>query len=506
MTDANLYTHIDAIASARGAAQCWIALQRGAWTFDDVRRLSNRYAIALAQLGVEPGDRVLAQIEKSPEALILYLACLRAGAVFVPLNTACTTHELQYFVVDAEPRVLVADPARAEATRSIAAAVTDGRVVTLDGKGGGELPTLASRVTSDDAALLVAREPDDLAAIIYTSGTTGRSKGAMLSQANLATNAEALVSLWRFNAADVLLHALPVHHIHGLFVATHCALLSGATTLLLPKFEVRQVIELLPRTTVFMGVPTYYTRLLADGSFGREHVGRARLFVCGSAPLLAGTFEDFEKRTGHRILERYGMTEAGIITSNPYTGERVAGTVGFAVPGVCARVADASGTEVARATAGVLEIRGPNVFRGYWRAPEKTAAEFRTDGYFITGDIATMDTAGRIAIVGRARDLIISGGFNVYPKEIELAIDALPGVVESAVVGVPHPDFGEAVIAIVAHEPQATLTEEGVLDALRSQLARFKQPKRVYLVAELPRNAMGKVQKNLLREQYAHPF
>lgn len=509
--NANLYARIDAVAAARAAAHCWVVPGRAQWTFDDVRCLSGSYASALRELGVETGDRVLAQVEKSPEALVLYLACLRAGAVFVPLNTAYTANELRYFVADAEPRVLVGDPARADTLRSITAELGIGRVTTLDGHGSGELPGLAARNAEADpsrktSAPIATRDADDLAAILYTSGTTGRSKGAMLTHANLGANAETLVSLWRFTADDVLLHVLPVHHIHGLFVATHCALLSGATTHLIPKLDVAQLLELLPRATVFMGVPTYYTRLLADARFGRDVVRNLRLFVCGSAPLLPSTFTEFEERTGHRILERYGMTEAGIITSNPCEGERVAGTVGFALPGVSARVADASGIELPRETAGVLEIRGPSVFRGYWRAPEKTAAEFRSDGYFITGDVATMDEHGRVSIVGRAKDLIISGGFNVYPKEIELAIDALPGVIESAVVGVPHPDFGEAVVAVVATVPGATLTEAEVVASLRAQLARFKQPKRVYFVAGLPRNAMGKVQKNLLREQYGKVF
>lgn len=511
MGNANFYARIDAIAAARAAAQCWVVPGRGQWTFDDLRRYSGGYAAALRELGVEAGDRVLAQVEKSPEALVLYLACLRVGAVFVPLNTAYTASELRYFVADAEPRVLVSDPARADTLRSIAGELNIGRVTTLDAAGSGELTALAARAAGtasarDIHASIATRDSDDLAAIIYTSGTTGRSKGAMLSHGNLSANAEALVSLWRFTANDVLLHALPIHHIHGLFVATHCALLSEATTLLVPKFDVAQACELLPSATVFMGVPTYYTRLLSDARFDRQVARCMRLFVCGSAPLLPNTFTQFEVRTGHRILERYGMTEAGIITSNPYEGDRVAGTVGFPMPGVSARVADSSGLEVPRETAGVLEIRGPSVFCGYWRAPEKTATGFRPDGYFITGDVATMDGEGRVSIVGRAKDLIISGGFNVYPKEVELAIDALPGVIESAVVGVPHPDFGEAVVAIVATTPDATLTEEGILAPLREQLARFKQPKRVFLVRELPRNAMGKVQKQTLRDLYRDVF
>ena len=524
----NFYASLDRVARARGTAPCWIVPGRGAWTYADLRAQVAGQARALHAAGVQPGDRVLVQAEKSPEVLLLYLACLHAGAVFVPLNTAYTEAELRYFALDSQPRLLVCDPARAARLATVAQAC-GAQLVTLDAAGGGSWmqavaaagapgvdPTApggaavasaaAGAGADDDHDAPIRRAADDLAAIVYTSGTTGRSKGAMLTHGNLEANARTLVALWRFSADDVLLHALPVYHVHGLFIATHCALLAGARMQLLPRFDAPTVLALLPRSTVLMGVPTHYTRLLEDAHLDRDTAAAMRLFLCGSAPLLPATFEAFARRTGHRILERYGMSEAGMITSNPYDGERLAGSVGFALPDVQVRVASPEGGELPRGAVGVLEIRGPNLFKGYWRMPEKTAEEFRAGGWFVTGDVATMDDTGRIAIVGRARDLVISGGFNIYPKEIELEIDALPGVLESAVIGVPHPDFGEGVVAVVATQPGATLSEAGVLGALRERLARFKQPKRVCFVADLPRNAMGKVQKARLREQYASTF
>lgn len=526
--DANLYAAIDAVAAAAGERAAWVVPGQATWSFAALRRGAAAQGRALRAAGVRPGDRVLVQAEKSPQFLLLYLGCLHAGAVFVPLNTAYTEAELRYFALDCEPRLLVCDPAKAAALGAVAAAC-GARLCTLAADGGGSWSEAvaagadatdagagagdAARGTAAAAARADTRadcwEPraaEDLAAIVYTSGTTGRSKGAMLTHANLESNARSLVALWRFTAGDVLLHALPVYHVHGLFIATHCALLAGATTRLLPKFDAATVATLLPQSTVFMGVPTYYVRLLDDPAFGRDTVRGMRVFICGSAPLLPATFEEFTRRTGHRILERYGMSEAGMITSNPYDGERIAGSVGYALPGVALRVAGPDGVELPRGAAGVLEIRGPNLFKGYWRMPEKTAEEFRPDGFFITGDVATMAGDGRVAIVGRAKDLVISGGFNIYPKEIELEIDALPGVVESAVIGVPHPDFGEGVVAVVARATGAALTEADVQAALAGRLARFKQPKRVYFVDDLPRNAMGKVQKARLREQYAATF
>jgi len=502
--NANFYASLERVARARGAAACWAVPGRRAWSYDHLRGQVAGHSRALRASGVLPGDRVLVQAEKSPQFLLLYLACLHAGAVFVPLNTAYTEAELRYFALDSQPRLMVCDPARAA---RLAAVAQDcgARLLTLDAAGAGSWMTAVDAAgPGDDAPAL--RAGDDLAAIVYTSGTTGRSKGAMLTHGNLEANARTLVALWRFTAADVLLHALPVYHVHGLFIATHCALLAGARMTLLPRFETATVLALLPESTVFMGVPTYYTRLLEDTRLDLELARGMRLFLCGSAPLLPSTFGEFALRTGHRILERYGMSEAGMITSNPYDGERIAGSVGFALPDVQVRVAGPDGAELPHGTVGVLEMRGPNLFKGYWRMPEKTAEEFRPGGWFVTADLATMDAAGRVAIVGRAKDLVISGGFNVYPKEIELEIDALPGVIESAVIGVPHPDFGEGVVAVIARQPGSRLTEDEVLAALRERLARFKQPKRVCFVDDLPRNAMGKVQKARLREQYAGTF
>jgi len=459
----------------------------------------------LLALGVQPGDRVMVQVDKSNEAVLLYLACLRAGAIYIPLNTAYTPAEVEYFMGDATPRVFVAQPAALDALAPIAQRIGVAHLLSLDGNGEGSL--LDGLQELDPEPDVVERDGDDLAAILYTSGTTGRSKGAMLSHANLQSNAEVLHDYWQWqDGEDVLLHALPVFHVHGLFVALHCALLGASPVHFLPRFDVDSVIALLPESSVMMGVPTFYTRLLDNPAFDAEACRNMRLFIAGSAPLLAETHQAFQARTGHRILERYGMTETGMITSNPYHGERVAGTVGFALPGISVRIADEQGRELPRGETGVLELTGPNVFKGYWQMPEKTAAEFRDDGWFITGDLAVMDEDERVSIVGRAKDLIISGGYNVYPKEIEGEIDAIPGVKESAVVGVPHPDFGEGVIAVVVPDGSRQLGEGEILKPLQNSLARFKQPKHVYLVEELPRNTMGKVQKAQLRETYKDSF
>jgi malonyl-CoA/methylmalonyl-CoA synthetase len=461
---------------------------------------SGRIANALVSLGVKTGDRVAVQVEKSPEMILLYLACLRAGAVFLPLNTAYTLAELDYFIGDAEPALFVATPAAAEGMRGIAGP-KGARVETLGTAGDGSLMAIAA--TMPDGFATVACGDDDLAAILYTSGTTGRSKGAMLSHRNLASNALTLADCWRFTGDDVLLHALPIYHTHGLFVATNIVLLTGGTMLFLPKLDPDTVFRLLPQATSMMGVPTFYVRLLQDDRLTRAATTHMRLFVSGSAPLLAETHRSWSERTGHAILERYGMTETNMNTSNPYEGDRVPGTVGFPLPGVDLRIADPeTGAPLAQGDIGMIEVRGPNVFRGYWRMPEKTAAEFRPDGFFITGDLGLVDARGYVHIVGRGKDLVISGGFNVYPKEIETEIDAIPGVVESAVIGVPHPDFGEGVTAIVAVPRGSTLGERDVLARLEGRLAKFKQPKRVIFVEDLPRNAMGKVQKAALRETY----
>ncbi len=465
---------------------------------------SGKLVSLLKALGVRKGDRVIVQVDKSPTAVLLYLACLRCGAIYIPLNTAYTAAEVRYFMEDAEPHLLVCRPGSYEEHQRTAEEIGVPHVLTLGADDDGTLTERSLDMAHDPSVELCT--DDDLAAILYTSGTTGRSKGAMLSHANLASNALTLHRYWGWVPGDVLLHALPIYHVHGLFVALHCAMLNGSPVLFLPKFDVNAVLGRLPRSTVFMGVPTFYTRLLEEPGLDREVCRNMRLFIAGSAPLLADTFGAFEERTGHRILERYGMTESGMITSNPYDGERVPGTVGFALPGVEARVADDDGNEVSRGEAGVLEISGPNVFGGYWRMPDKTAAEFRDDGFFITGDVAVMDDAGRVSIVGRAKDLIISGGFNVYPKEIEGHIDDIAGVKESAVIGVPHPDFGEGVAAVVVADGTADVTEAGVLASLEGKLAKFKQPKKVFFADDLPRNTMGKVQKNALRDRYADIF
>ncbi len=467
-------------------------------TYGDVLDLSARFANALAALGVKPGDRVAVQVEKSIDAIMLYLGCLRAGAVFLPLNTAYTTAELEYFIGDAEPALIVCDPAKRDA---IVGLPRNGAVETMDASGRGTLRDRAAVMPTVFAD--IARGPDDLAAILYTSGTTGRSKGAMLSHANLASNAITLQECWRFTAQDVLLHALPIFHTHGLFVATNIVLFAGASMLFLPKFDPDMVFRLLPRATSMMGVPTFYVRLLQDERLTREATAHLRLFVSGSAPLLADTHRDWSARTGHAILERYGMTETNMNTSNPYDGDRVPGTVGFPLPDVALRVVEPeTGMALATDEIGMIEVKGPNVFKGYWRNPEKTKEEFRADGFFVTGDLGKIDARGYVHIVGRGKDLVITGGYNVYPKEVETEIDAMPGVVESAVFGVPHRDFGEGVTAAVVLRAGAPLDAAGIQKALEVRLARFKCPKTVIVVADLPRNAMGKVQKNVLRETY----
>jgi malonyl-CoA/methylmalonyl-CoA synthetase len=453
--------------------------------------LVERLAGALLDLHVVPGDRVVAQIEKSPEAIALYLACLQIGAAFVPLNTAYTFAELEYFLGDAAPSLAVVRPPQREQVLSLAVQ----RVETLESL----LPLARPRPIEAEQW-----QPSALAALLYTSGTTGRSKGAMLSRANLASNAETLMQAWEFTADDVLLHALPIFHVHGLFVAINTVLAAGSSMLFLSKFDADEIVRLLPRATVMMGVPTFYTRLLQHAGLTRELVSNMRLFISGSAPLLAETHREFQSRTGHAILERYGMSETLMNTSNPYRGERIPGSVGPPLPGVEVRIADPETGAVFEApeTIGMIEVRGPNVFSGYWRMPEKTAAEFRRDGFFITGDLGKRDSRGYIYIVGRGKDLIITGGYNVYPIEVELEIDALPGVHESAVIGVPHADFGEGVTAVVVLNAGAHIDEATIRRELEQRLAKFKVPKRVVFVAELPRNTMGKVQKSALRDRY----
>ncbi|WP_299846408.1 malonyl-CoA synthase [uncultured Roseovarius sp.] len=466
-------------------------------TYEGLFRGAEALAAALVGAGLMPGDRVAVQVKKSLEALQLYLGTIMAGGVFLPLNTAYTVSELAYFLSDATPRIIVCDPARMNEISAIAGSAT---LLTLAADGTGTL----MQAKGAPGFLAVPRDADDLAAILYTSGTTGRSKGAMLSHANLASNSETLRDTWHFTPDDVLIHALPIFHTHGLFVATNVALLAGASVHFLPGFDADAIINAMPNATALMGVPTFYTRLLDHDGLTHETVSNMRLFISGSAPLLVDTHEKWEARTGHRILERYGMTETNMNTSNPYNGERRAGTVGFPLPGVDLRIM-ANGKEVPKGEIGVLEIRGPNVFQGYWRMPEKTAEELRPDGWFITGDQGFIDERGYVTIVGRAKDMVITGGFNVYPKEVEALIDAIPGVKESAVVGVPHPDFGEAVIAVIVPENKA-VTKDDISTALRTDLAKFKQPKQYLFLPELPRNTMGKVQKKALRDRYAGLF
>jgi len=444
-------------------------------------------------------------VEKSAEALMLYLASLRAGAVYLPLNSAYTAGEIRYFLGDAEPTVFVCSPPAAEEMRALAREIGVAHVETLGPKADGTLIDKARAASPEFAD--VPRERDDVAAILYTSGTTGRSKGAMLSHGNLASNATALRDTWRFTAEDRLLHALPIFHTHGLFVATNVTLMAGSSLIFLPGFNADEIIRLLPKATVMMGVPTFYTRLLARPDFTRELVAHMRLFVSGSAPLSAETHREFEARTGHKILERYGMTETNMNISNPYDGDRIPGSVGLPLPGVEIRIADPqTGQPLPQGEVGVIDIRGPNVFKGYWRMPEKTKEEFRDDGFFISGDLGYIDPKGYTYIVGRAKDLIISGGYNVYPAEVEAAIEAIPGVAECAGIGAPHRDFGEGVVAVIAPKPNAQLDEKDVQAALANELAKYKQPKRVFVTNDIPRNAMGKVQKKDLREQYAGIF
>lgn len=472
-------------------------------TYAELEVNVSRYANALEKLGAEPGDRVSVQIEKSIANVYLYLAVLKVGAVYQPLNTAYTPAEVDYFISDARPKIIVSDPKQALEIDNIAKAYGVLSVTTLDAKGEGALAELAAAQPAQHET--VVRKSDDLAGLLYTSGTTGRSKGAMLSHHNLSSNALTLHELWQFAPNDVLVHALPIFHVHGLYVALNTAFLNTSEIIWMSKFDANAVVDALPQASVLMGVPTFYTRLLSEPAFTKDACANMRLFISGSAPLLAETHTEFEARTGHRILERYGMTESGMITSNPYDGERIAGTVGFALPGVDVRVATDSGESLPAGEVGVLEAKGPNIFSGYWQMPEKTAEEFRKDGYFITGDIARMDADGRVTIVGRAKDMIISGGFNVYPKEIESEIDDMAGIGESAVIGVPHHDFGEGVVAVVTPNGDAP-TEADIISALSTHLAKFKVPKRVYFVEALPRNTMGKVQKVELRETYKDTF
>jgi malonyl-CoA/methylmalonyl-CoA synthetase len=464
---------------------------------------SGRIASALAERGVEPGDRVAAQIDKSADAIFLYVACLRLGAVFVPINVANTPNEVEYFLRDSRPRLAVIRPQDQILIEPPARRAEVDCVETLGADGGGSLLEAAGTSAANFASPRL--EAGSIAAIIYTSGTTGRAKGAMLTRANLASNAAVLAEAWRFRGDDVLLHTLPLFHIHGLFVAINTVLASKSSLFLLSKFDAAEALEYFPRATVYMGVPTHYTRLLQQRNLARETTATLRLFVSGSAPLLAETHAEFLRRTGHAILERYGMSETMMNTSNPFDGIRLPGSVGPPLNGISMRVAnvETGAVEMEPDVIGALEVKGPNVFAGYWRDEEKTRSEFTADGWFKTGDVGRIDRNGYVHIVGRAKDLVISGGYNVYPKEVESELDAVEGVLESAVFGVPHPDFGEGVTAVVVARPGAILSEEAIIEFVKTRLARYKVPKRILLVDELPRNSMGKVQKNALRETFA---
>ena len=497
--NANIFAAFEAIGRDAGDAPFLETDDGRVISYAGMLDMTARYANALARLGVRPGDRVAVQVDKSARNYCLYLATLRLGAVYLPLNTAYQPSELAYFLEDAEPRVFVCAPADHPVKSELARRHGVAHAMTLTDEGSGTLDVLAdAESTVHDTAQV---QGDDVALIIYTSGTTGRPKGAMLTHAGLLSNGRALTRLWGFTGKDVLLHALPLFHAHGLFISAHCALLSRSRLLFLKKFNAEQVLSLLPRATVMMGVPTFYTRLLDLPGFTATSAASMRLFVSGSAPLLAETNREFQQRIGQIVLERYGMTESAIITSNPFVGERRIGSVGKAIDGVEVRIADGDDRPLPAEQIGGIQIRGTGVMKGYWRKPEKTAEEFTADGWFRTGDQGTLGSDGYLTIVGRAKDLVISGGYNVYPKEVEMAIDALPGVAESAVIGVPDRDFGEAVTAVVVRRDDG-LTGDQIIRALKGQLANYKVPKHVHFIAELPRNAMGKVMKNVLRDTY----
>ena len=478
----------------------------------DLDRASAMMANLLDSLDLPPASRIAVQVEKSVEAMVLYLATLRAGHVFLPLNTAYQSAEIEYFIGNAEPAVVVCSPKNFGWVSKIAFTAGTRSVFTLGDDRTGSLLERASHMS--DRHTPAVKGDNDLAAILYTSGTTGRSKGAMLTHGNMRSNAVMLRDYWRWQSDDVLIHALPIFHVHGLFVAIHGALINGSKIIWLSKFDPKLVIAKFPQATVFMGVPTLYVRMLAEPSLTKAQAAQMRLFIAGSAPLLMETFKDWQDRTGHTILERYGMSETVMLTSNPcgpdvrYGGatERRGGTVGFPLPGVALRVTGDDGQPVPAGEIGGIQVQGPNVFKGYWRMPEKTAEEFTADGFFKTGDVGKVGSDGYVTIVGRSKDLIISGGYNVYPAEIEATINDMPGVAESAVIGVPHPDFGEVGVAVIIAKQGAVVEPDRVIATLKSQLANFKIPKRCWVVDELPRNTMGKVQKNLLREQYKGSF
>nr|VFK16500.1 MAG: malonyl-CoA/methylmalonyl-CoA synthetase [Candidatus Kentron sp. LFY] len=493
---ANLYTLFTS-RFPEDVSQAFIETPRGRrWSFGELEWETARFAGALETLGLRKGERIAVLVDKSPEALFLYLACLRSGIIYLPLNTAYRLSEIDFFLSDAEPKAVVCEPDTFDPISELATRHGIEKVLTLNEQGLGTLPDIVQ--SADSAFDTIPCGEDDVAAILYTSGTTGKPKGAMLTHGNLASNALALHEAWRWTSSDVLLHTLPLFHVHGLFIACHGALLSGARMFLLPKFDIQSVLSHLPRSTVFMGVPTYYSRLLAEPGFSSDMCASMRLFISGSAPLSETTFHAFRERTGHTILERYGMTETLMNTSNPYDGERRPGSVGFELPGVGVRVQG----KIGEGTVGEIQVEGPNVFKGYWQLPEKTAREFTPDGWFRTGDLGRVDKDGYLFIVGRGKDLIITGGYNVYPREVERALEGLSGVQESAVIGIPDPDYGERVVAVVVREDRKMVTEQGIIAKLKEGIANYKVPKRVFFVEDFPRNAMGKVQKNVLRNEY----
>jgi malonyl-CoA/methylmalonyl-CoA synthetase len=498
IASANAYEHFAARFSAMRERTFLDDEDGASYTYDDLDRTTARLASFLTSLDLSPGARIAAQIDKSPEGVFLYLAALRAGFCFLPLNTAYQETELAYFLENASPEVVVCRPESAALFERLGKSSGVRRLFTLSARGEGTLLEESRYASSAFAPLETPNEAP--AVIIYTSGTTGRSKGAVLTHSNLTSNADVLCESWRFTARDVLIHALPMFHVHGLFVALHPILCAGARLLFQRKFDAKRVLAAMPRATMLMGVPTFYTRLLAEPELTRERCREMRLFVSGSAPLLAATFREFADRTAHTILERYGMSEAGMIASNPYDGERRAGTVGRPLRGVSLRVVDEAGRELPPGEAGGIEIRGPNVFAGYFRMPDATAREFTSDGYFKTGDVGTTSDDGYVTIVGRSKDIVITGGYNVYPKELELILDAFPEVEESAIVGLPHPDFGEAVTAVVVLRMGAAVGETELIARLKTTIAAYKVPRCVHFVKELPRNAMGKVEKKRLRE------
>lgn len=506
MYDTNyLAHHLRAASVGHDDAECVTRLDGTSLSYGNMFSAAEKHAMALQTAGLKPGDCVAVQVEKSIESIQLYLGTILAGGVFLPLNTGYMPLELEYFLMDAKPRIFVCDPKHLASLQPLADAAGVSTLLTLAEDGAGSLGEAVAASTQQFKTVI--RTEDDLASFLYTSGTTGRSKGAMLTHGNLVSNAQSLHKCWHFTRSDVLIHALPIFHIHGLFVAINISLYSGSSMIFMPRFDSDLIISLMSKATVLMGVPTFYVRLLDSANLDAHAVKPMRLFISGSAPLLAETHQQWQAVTGTAILERYGMTETNMNTSNPYLGERRAGTVGMALPGVEVRIADSNtGQALAQGEIGSVEIRGPNVFKGYWQMPEKTKQDFRQDGFFITGDLGRMDSENYLSIVGRSKDLIISGGYNIYPKEIEMVLDDLKGVYESAVIGAPHPDFGEGVLAIVVLTAQSTLNETDLKAIVKQKLAAFKRPKTIFFVQQLPRNTMGKVLKSELRLKHHDHF